>query len=54
LGQENPLKKEMATNFSILTWKFSWTEESDGYTPWGFTELDITEHSAQQRFTEKK
>ena len=27
LGWEDPLKKEMATHSSILTWKITWTEE---------------------------
>ena len=27
LGQVNPLEKEMATHFSILTWEIPWTEE---------------------------
>ena len=27
LGQEEPLKKEMATHSSILAWRISWTEE---------------------------
>ena len=27
LGQEDPLEKEMATNFSILAWRIPWTEE---------------------------
>ena len=26
LGQEDPLKEEMATHFSILAWKIPWTE----------------------------
>ena len=26
LGQEEPLKKEMATHSSILAWKIPWTE----------------------------
>ena len=30
LGWEDPLEKEMATHFSILAWKFQWTEETDG------------------------
>jgi len=30
LGQEDPLEKEMATHFSILAWKISWTEEPGG------------------------
>ena len=29
-GQEDPLEKEMATHFSILTWKIPWTEEPAG------------------------
>ena len=36
LGQEDPLKKEMATHSSILPWKISWTEEPGRlYSPWG-------------------
>ena len=27
LSQEDPLEKEMATHFSILAWRISWTEE---------------------------
>ena len=27
LGQENPLRKEMATHSSIFAWQFPWTEE---------------------------
>jgi len=27
LGQEDPLKKEMATHSSTLAWKIPWTEE---------------------------
>ena len=30
LGQEDPLKKGMATHFSILAWKIPWTEEPGG------------------------
>ena len=30
LGQEDPLKKEMATNSSILAWRFPWTEKPGG------------------------
>ena len=26
LGQEDPLEKGMATHFSILAWRISWTE----------------------------
>ena len=27
LGGEDPLEKEMATHYSILAWRTSWTEE---------------------------
>ena len=30
LGQENSLKKEMATHSSILAWEIPWTEEPGG------------------------
>ena len=43
LGQEDPLEKRMATNFSILAWRISWTEEPVGYSSWDLKELDITE-----------
>ena len=29
LGQEEPVKKEMATHSSIPAWEISWTEEPD-------------------------
>ena len=29
LGQEDPLKKEIATHSSILAWRIPWTEEPD-------------------------
>ena len=35
LSQEDPLEKEMATCFSILTWKIPWTEEPDGLQSMG-------------------
>ena len=34
-GQEDPLEKEMATHFSILTWKISWTKELGGLQSMG-------------------
>ena len=43
LGREDLLKKEMATHFSILAWKFPWMEEPGGYSPPGCKELDTTE-----------
>jgi len=27
LGWEDPLEKEMATHFTILSWRIPWTEE---------------------------
>ena len=30
LGQEDPLKKELATHSSILAWEIPWTEELHG------------------------
>jgi len=30
LGQENPLKEEMATHTSVLAWRIPWTEEPRG------------------------
>ena len=43
LGQEDPLKKEMATHSSILAWKIPWTWSLVGYSPWGHKESDSTE-----------
>ena len=42
LGQEEPLKKEMATHSSILAWEISWTEEPGGLQSMGCKELDMT------------
>ena len=30
LGWEDPLKKAMATHYSILAWKIPWTEDPGG------------------------
>ena len=35
LGQEDPIKKGMATHFSIFAWKIPWTEVLVGYNPLG-------------------
>ena len=40
LGWEDPLEKEMATRFSILAWRIPLTENWEGYSPWGYKELD--------------
>ena len=42
LGWKDPLEK-MATHPNILSWRITWTEEPDGYNPWGRRELDMTE-----------
>jgi len=42
LGQEDPLKKVMATHSSILAWRIPWTEDLPGYSPWDGKELDMT------------
>ena len=38
LGQEDPLKKVMATQFSSLAWR----ESLVGYSPWNRKESDAT------------
>ena len=35
LGQEDPLKKRIATHSSILVWKIPWTEEPGGLQSMG-------------------
>ena len=35
LGWEDPLKKEMATQSSILAWEIPWTEEAGGLQSMG-------------------
>ena len=42
LSQEDPLEKEMTTHSTIHAWRIPWTEEPDGYSPWGHKELDTT------------
>ena len=39
LGQEDPLKKEMATHSSILAWRIPWTEEPSGLQSMGSQRL---------------
>ena len=34
LGQEDPLKKGMATHSSILAWRIPWIEKPGGLQPW--------------------
>ena len=41
-GQEDPLKKEVATYSSILVWEISWTEEAGGLQSMMSQESDVT------------
>ena len=42
LGREDPLEKEIATYYSILAWKISWSEEPGGLQSMGLQEFDMT------------
>ena len=35
LGQEDPLKKEMATHYNSLAWEIPWTKEPGGLQSMG-------------------
>ena len=41
LGEEDTLEKEMATHFSILSWRIPWTEKPDGLQSMGFPKSGI-------------
>ena len=41
LGQEDPLKKEMATHSSIPAWEIPWTEEPGRLQSMGSQESDM-------------
>ena len=41
-GQEDPLKKEMATHSSTLAWRIPWTEEPSRLQSMGLQESDTT------------
>ena len=45
LGQEDPLKKGMATHSSILTWRISWAEEPGGLQPMGSQRVSVYRRS---------
>ena len=53
LGQEDPLEKEMATHFSILAGESHEQRSLAGYSPWSFTESDMTEHTHADAFKKK-
>ena len=39
---EDPVEKEVATDFSILAWKIPWTKKPDRLQSMGSEESDIT------------
>ena len=46
LGQEDPMEKEMATHYSTLSWRISWTEEFGGLQSMGSQkQSDMTEET---------
>ena len=46
LGQEDPLKEEMATHSTLLAWRVPWTEEPGGlHSLWGRKESDRTKRA---------
>ena len=49
LSREDPLEKEMAMHSSILAWKFPWTEEPGGHSPWSHEVSDTTELTGTDR-----
>ena len=46
LGQEDPLKEEMATHSSILAWRIPWTEE-----PGGLQSIESQSHTQLKRLS---
>ena len=42
LSQEDPLEKEMATDFNILAWEIHGQRSLAGYSPWVHKESDTT------------
>ena len=49
LGQEDPLKEEMATPSSIFAWIIPWTEELAGYSQWDCKESETTEQLSPEQ-----
>ena len=45
LGQEDPWEEGLATCSSILAWRIPEQRSLVGYSPWGRTELDMTEET---------
>ena len=53
LGREDPLEEEMATDSSILAWKFHRPRRLAGYGPWDCKESDTTEQLTHISLTGK-
>ena len=51
LGQEDPLKKEMATHSSILVWKILWTEKPGRLQSTGLQRIREEFVTSQQRLS---
>ena len=49
MGQEDCLKKEMATHSSIIALKNPMDRSLAGYSPWGHEELDTTEQLSRNQ-----
>ena len=50
-GQEDPLKKGLATHSSSLAWRIPQTRSLTGYSPWGHKESDTTKQLTLSLFT---
>ena len=48
LGWEDPLKEDMATHSSILTWRIPWTEEPGGLNSIGLNTIEVTQQQRRQ------
>ena len=51
LGWEDLLEMRMATQSSILAWRFPWIRNLMDYSPWDHKELDTTEELTLPTFT---
>ena len=51
LGQEDPLKMEMTTHFSILAWKIHVQRNLAGYSSWGHKRVRHDLANKQQQNT---
>ena len=49
LGQEDPLKKEMATHSSIPSWRILWTEELGGLQSMGSQKVGLSDWAHMQK-----